>query len=101
MNIPFTVKQFLGVFESYNVSVWPMQVIAYLLGVTVIVLIFKRWRHSSQIAATILSLMWIWNGAVYHIGFFARINKPAYLFGMLKHLKTLKPESYENNLELS
>lgn len=38
MNMPFTAGQFLGVFEKYNLAIWPMQVIAHLLGIAAVLL---------------------------------------------------------------
>jgi hypothetical protein len=121
MKIPFTIDQFMHLFETYNLSVWPVQWIAYLLGGTALLLILTGlkdspsqatgnlpgkafglflirsltpqqaaglasafpFKRSHQLVAAILSFMWIWNGAVYHIGFFSGINKAAYLFGVL------------------
>jgi len=34
MLLPFTPDQFLEVFATYKLAVWPAQLIAYLLGVT-------------------------------------------------------------------
>ena len=33
MNIPFTIEQFLGVFEKYNIAVWPMQILLVVLAI--------------------------------------------------------------------
>ena len=38
MNIPFTVEQFFDVFRTYNVAIWPAQVVAYLMGVIALAL---------------------------------------------------------------
>lgn len=83
MHIPFTTEQFLSVFGSYNTAVWPMQVIAYLLGTVALLLTLKRWTWSNRFIASILAWMWIWNGAIYHMGFFSSINKSAYTFGVI------------------
>ena len=32
MNLPFTVEQFLRIFEKYNRAVWPMQVLLVILA---------------------------------------------------------------------
>ena len=78
---PFTVEQFLNVFESYNLTVFPMQFIAYALGLIAVFLVFKN--RSGRIVPAILSFMWFWNGIAYHLLFFSPINKAAYGFGVL------------------
>jgi len=83
MKIPFTIDQFLSVFQSYNLAIWPMQVIAYLLGITAVYLVVKKTGLSDKIISGVLSFTWIWVGAVYHITYFSTINKAAYLFGVL------------------
>ena len=83
MQIPFSIEQFLTIFKTYNLSIWPMQWIAYLLGTVAVLFTIVKVNRSSQIISGILSLLWIWNGAAYHIGFFSKINKSAYLFGSL------------------
>ncbi len=38
MDLPFTVEQFFSVFGSYNTAIWPVQIIAYLLGACAVAL---------------------------------------------------------------
>jgi hypothetical protein len=83
MYIPFTAEQFLGVFEKYNLAIWPMQVIAHLLGIAAVLLAIKRIGYSDRIILAILSFYWLWMGVVYHLMFFSAINKAAYGFGFL------------------
>ena len=81
MKLPFTVEQFLEVFKNYNQTVFPMQIVFYFLGLTVILLSIKRIAYADRIINAILSFFWLWMGVVYHIIYFAPINKAAYLFG--------------------
>lgn len=83
MRLPFTVDEFLGVFQSYNVAIWPMQIVAYVVGAIAVFVLFIRPKHADRMIAAILALMWLWNGIVYHMGFFSVINKAAFLFGAL------------------
>jgi Family of unknown function (DUF6064) len=89
MSVPFTVNEFLGVFQTYNLAVWPMQIIAYLVGGAAIFLTMKKSRHADRIVAFIVSVMWLWNGCIYHLTYFSSINKAAYLFGSLFVLQAL------------
>lgn len=79
--MPFSIEQFLNVFQKYNQAVYPMQIIFYLLAILIIVLSIRKSSSSDKIISGILSFFWIWMGIVYHILFFTTINKAAYLFG--------------------
>lgn len=83
MSLPFTVNQFLDVFRDYNLSIWPTQIIAYILAILAFVLIFSQRHNKNRVASFILSIFWIWNGVAYHLLNFSRINKAAFLFGAL------------------
>jgi hypothetical protein len=83
MKFPFTQEEFLNVFSSYNNSVFPLQILFYLIAFLCIFLIFKQYKYGSKIISAALALYWIWMGLVYHIIFFSSINKAAYAFGTL------------------
>lgn len=83
MDLPFTVDQFFSLFETYNRSIWPTQVVAYALGVGLVLLAVQDERYSGRIIAGILGFFWVWMGMVYHVMFFKRINPAAALFGAL------------------
>lgn len=79
--LPFTTEQFLDLFEVYNQSIWPAQLIAYLLGVFVLFLTIGKTSVSGRFILLILGIFWIWIGVFYHILFFSGINPAAYIFG--------------------
>jgi hypothetical protein len=81
--LPFTIDQFLEVFEVYNRSIWPAQLIAYFLGGSALFLVIRKKTVSDTFINLILGTFWIWMGAVYHILFFSGINPAAYIFGSL------------------
>lgn len=81
MKLPFTSEEFMRVFERYNLTVWPMQYIFILMAVAAIFLAVRKSAYSGRLIALILSIFWLWMGAVYHISFFSIINKAAYIFG--------------------
>ncbi len=83
MKTPFTIEQFLEVFKNYNQAVFPTQAIFYLISAIAIYLAIKPNISSDKIISIILAFFWLWMGIVYHIVFFAAINKAAYLFGGL------------------
>jgi hypothetical protein len=80
--LPFTTEQFLGVFERYNQAIWPMQVVAYLLGLAAVALAIRPARHSDRVVSAILAFFWLWTGAAYHLAFFRQINPLAAAFGV-------------------
>jgi hypothetical protein len=81
--LPFTTEQFLEVFKTYNTSIWPAQIAAYLLGVAIIYLAFRKNAGRDKIISLILSIFWLWMGGLYHLTFFTSINTAAYGFGIL------------------
>jgi hypothetical protein len=89
MKVPFTVEQFMGVFQSYNQGIWPLQIVAYFLGIAAVVLALRRARYSDQVISGILALMWVWNGIVFHLIYSSAINPMARIFGPLFVLEGL------------
>jgi hypothetical protein len=83
MQLPFTVEQFLGVFEEYNLAIYPMQIAGYILGIVAVALALFRTRFSSRTISAILAFFWLWMGIVYHLVYFSPINKAAYVFGIV------------------
>lgn len=83
MKTPFTIEQFFGVFEKYNATVFPIQFILLLLGITAVVLIHSKQRLKNSLITGFLAFLWFWIGIVYHLIFFTAINKAAYLFSGL------------------
>jgi hypothetical protein len=55
MKLPFTVEQFLEAFKNYNQSVYPMQIVFYLPGATVILFSIKKIANADRIINVILS----------------------------------------------
>ena len=81
MKLPFTLEQFLQVFKDYNQSVYPLQIVFYLMAGAVILLSIKKILNADKVINAILSFFWLWMGIVYHLVYFTQINKAAYLFG--------------------
>lgn len=80
--LPFTVEDLLGVFEIYNRAIWPMQVVAYALGVMAVVLVVRQTTHSNRTIAGILAFLWLFS-AGFFIFALVPIYTPAYAFGAL------------------
>lgn len=88
MQLPFSQAQFLDVFVKYNEAIRPFQVIVYAAGILCAIAVTSR-RFGGRAGVTgrivfaFLGGLWVWMGAVYHIGFFSRVNPAAILFGGL------------------
>ena len=83
MQLPFSLGDFLKVFKNYNQTVFPLQIVFYLIAFLCVYLIFVKYRRSDKIISAALSFFWLWIGVIYHIIFFSTINKAAYFFGVL------------------
>ncbi len=83
MKTPFTADQFIDVFTDYNISVFPLQLLFYVVAFIAIYSAIKPNGKSNLVISTILSFFWLWMGIVYHLLYFSTINKAAYLFGAL------------------
>lgn len=83
MNIPFTVEQFFGIFADYNAQIWPVQVIAYAIGLAAAGALCASPRRNKRFIFAVLAALWAWNGIAYQYMFFAAINPAARLFGAL------------------
>jgi hypothetical protein len=83
MNIPFSIEQFLQVFQQYNQSVWPMQPVLVTLALLLLYATLRPRPVMNRLIAAVLALFWLWMGIVYHLVFFARINPAANYFGAL------------------
>jgi len=67
------------VLERYNEAVWPLQIVAYILGILALYFVIKKNKYSNQIILAILSFYWFWNGIVF-CPFWAPTYNFAYLF---------------------
>ncbi len=81
--LPFMREQFLAVFVAYNEAVWPVQIVAYLLGLVMVILIIRPSAQRSRVVAAGLALMWLWTGIGYHAMNFSTISNGAWGFAVL------------------
>jgi Family of unknown function (DUF6064) len=83
MSLPFSLEEFLEVFRRYNEAVWPSQWALLLLAVGAVAAVAHPAPRTGRAVCGALALLWLWVGVVYHIGFFADINRAALLFAGL------------------
>ena len=80
--LSFSIEEFLLVLESYNLAIWPLQIIAYLLVISTLYFSFKPTRYSPQIVLAILSFFWLFNGIVFCFLYWAPTHIFGYIFGI-------------------
>ncbi len=79
--LPFTVEQFYGVFAQYNESVWPMQIVLYVLAFAILLLLLRARPGQSRVISILLAFLWVWMAIAYNFVFFTRINPSAWIIG--------------------
>ncbi|HZS03501.1 MAG TPA: DUF6064 family protein [Blastocatellia bacterium] len=80
---PFTVEQFQDVFSAYNKAIWPSQIFLIAFTLATVFPAIKPGSLSNRLISGWLAFLWLWAGVVYHLAFFARINRAALIFGTL------------------
>lgn len=73
----------------YNSIIFPLQVVAYLLGLTAIMLAVKKTAYSGRLVAGILVLLFLWVGIVFNGMYFQKIFPPATVLAVLFVLQAL------------
>lgn len=78
--LPFTADVLFSVVAQYNRAIWPAQIIAYVLGLAVILLIFRPVPHGDRLVGALLAAAWAWIGVAYYLLHVATIDfaAPAY-----------------------
>ena len=83
MNAPFTRSDFLHVFERYNDAMPAAPLVLGGLAASAIGGIVLGWKYGDRWACGVLTVLWLWAGAVFHLGFHADVNPVAVGFGIL------------------
>ena len=78
----FTIEDFMLVLERYNLAVWPMQIFAYTLVILALFFTFKSTKYSQKIVLGILSFLWLFNGIVFSLLYWAPSHLFGYIFGV-------------------
>ena len=81
MNV--TVDQFIEVFHRYNEAIWPLQLVAYALGLMALAFLFSRRPARDRAISAALASFWGFMGVVFMWVFETDIMKAAYVFGAL------------------
>ena len=69
-------NELLELFRTYNPDVWPLPVVAYVVGIGVLAVIFlDPSRRADRIPTGVLALLWLWLGVVFQ-GIYVRDVNP-------------------------
>jgi hypothetical protein len=79
----FTLAQFLEMISRYNMTFWPLQLVAYGLGAVVVFLAVRISRYSGRIISAILAFFWLWVGLVFNLVYFSSLYPLAIVFVIL------------------
>ena len=83
MDFSFNFAQFLELLKKYNLAVWPMQLIAYGLGIAALLLTLRKTKYSGSIITAILAFFWLWVGGVFNLIYFRPFYPLAIMFVVL------------------
>jgi len=79
----FSTDEFLLVLESYNLAIWPLQIIAYVLIALVLFFLFKQTKYSAKVVILVLSFFWLFTGIVFSLMYWSPYHFFGYSFGAL------------------
>jgi len=80
--LSFSAEDFMLVLEPYNTTIWPMQIIAYVFVGFALFFSFRPFKYSQKIVWVILSFLWLFNGIVFSLIFWAPSHFFGYVFGI-------------------
>ena len=78
--ILFSSHAYRRLFELYNASVWPAQLLALAVGFAILPLSRRATRASGRWIAALLAAAWLWVGLAFHAAHYARLNTAAPYF---------------------
>lgn len=103
-----TGEQLLEVFATYNQQIWPMQIVAYLLGIAGLVLVIWGRPFVNRVVPAGLTFLWMWVALLFWLPGARQGFAPGYIFvaiflgqGFLFLSQTVRPKvsfDFQHNL---
>jgi hypothetical protein len=87
--LPFTADVLFASFEQYNRALWPIHILAFAVGLPVILLTLRPVRGGDRAIGALLAVAWLWVGIGYHLLHHAAIDFAAPLYGVFFVLQGL------------
>jgi hypothetical protein len=76
----FSPRTYYRLFEIYNAAIWPAQIVAFGLGLTILALLRRATATRARLIAAILAGSWLWVAIAFHATRYATINTVAVYF---------------------
>lgn len=70
MTLPFTIEEFLKVFQGYNTAIWPAQILAVAIGLIILAALLVSRNASLNVVMASLGVMWAFTSIGNHLMFF-------------------------------
>jgi hypothetical protein len=83
MDFSFNLDRFLALLQNYNLAVWPLQIIAYVLGIAALALTIRKMKYSASVILAILAFFWLWTGGIFNLLYFRPFYPLAIVFSVL------------------
>lgn len=83
MALSFNLDLFLELLQNYNLAIWPLQAVAYGLGIAALLLAVLKTKYSGSIIMAILAFFWMWTGVVFNLVYFRPFYPLAIVFAVL------------------
>jgi len=85
----FSSRTYNRLFELYHRDIWPLQVLAILGGVFMLLLLLRAQARHGRVIASFLAAAWLWVALAFHLQRYAKINWAASWFAGLFLLEAL------------
>jgi hypothetical protein len=76
----FSARTYYRLFELYNTEIWPWQILAFLAGLAILVLLRKPSAWQGRAISVLLAASWLWVAYAYLYSRYATINWVATYF---------------------
>ena len=87
--IPFNEEVYFAIFADYNLEIWPMQPIAYLVGIILFGLARYPFPFSGRIVLAAIALCWIYMAQNYLAVFLSQLLWATWILQILFYLQAL------------
>jgi hypothetical protein len=68
-------SELLELFRNYNPDIWPLPIVAYIIGIGVLgLIVFRPSRTVDRLGAGVLALLWLWLGVVFQAIYVRDVN---------------------------
>jgi hypothetical protein len=85
----FSAKTYYRMFELYNLTIWPAQLVALLAALATLACVARGGVPAGRVAAALLAACWLWVAWAFHAQRYAAINSAGAHFGIAFALQAL------------